>query len=112
MNENESRLLSDRANRDAARELVDSGMAQVKADLAARGIGGRIKHTVMGKVEDGVEAGLDVARENKPIVAGTIGLLLVWFLRAPLGRLTKRIFGQDPDEPSDQAEPNDDSDEE
>ena len=42
MNEAERRLSKDRAQRSAARRLVDGGLSQVKADLSARGIGGRI----------------------------------------------------------------------
>ncbi|MFM5893185.1 MAG: hypothetical protein ACKOQM_01970 [Novosphingobium sp.] len=98
MKDSETRLLTDRANRAAARELVDGGIAQVKSDLAARGVGGRIKDKLTGEVEDAVATGIDVARQNKPVIAGTIGLLLVWFLRGPLGRMARRAFASESDE--------------
>ncbi len=101
MNEAEQRLLADRANRKAARALVDGGVVQVKADLTARGVGGRIKDKAFGEVEDALTTGIEVARENKPVIAGTIGLLLVWFMRAPLGRLFSRLFGSKSDEVQD-----------
>ena len=93
MSDAEQRLIADRVNRNAARELVERGTGQVKSDLAARGIGGRIKDKVTGELEETLATGVAVARENKPVIAGTIGLLLVWFLRSPLGRLFTRLFG-------------------
>ena len=104
MSKTERRLTEDRANRTAARALVDTGVAQVKADLAARGIGGRIKDSVLHEADDAIHTGIAVARENKAVVAGTFSLLLVWWLRNPLGRLLGRRFGsksetvQDPDD--------------
>ena len=38
MTEAEERLAADRANRNAARQLVEGHVAQIKADLAARTI--------------------------------------------------------------------------
>ena len=93
----ERRLIEDRQNRNAARQLVDTGIAQVKTDLAARGIGGRIKDSVVEEADEALATGISIARENKPIVAGTIGLLLVWLLRNPLGRVLSRIFGSKSD---------------
>jgi hypothetical protein len=115
MKDSETRLLTDRANRNAARQLVDGGVAQVKSDLAARGVGGRVKDKLTGEVEDAVATGIDVARQNKPVIAGTIGLLLVWLLRGQLGRLAKRAFGAGSDEIQDSgnnADDNNDPDEE
>jgi len=93
MSDAEQRLIQDRANRNAARQLVERGTGQIKSDLDARGIGGRIKDKVTGEIEDTLATGVRVARENKPVIAGTIGLLLVWFWRGPLGRLFSRLFG-------------------
>ena len=96
MTDAERRLSEDRAQRSAARRLFDTGLAQVKADLAARGIGGRIKDSVAQQADEAVHAGIAVARENKPVVAGTIALLLVWLLRNPLGKLLGRLSGHAP----------------
>lgn len=93
MSDAEQRLIADRVNRNAARQLVERGTGQVKSDLAARGIGGRIKDKVTGELEGTLATGVAVARENKPVIAGTIGLFLVWCLRGPLGRLIARRFG-------------------
>lgn len=96
MTDAERRLSEDRAQRSAARRLFDTGLAQVKADLAARGIGGRIKDSVVQQADKAVHTGIAVARENKPVVAGTIALLLVWLLRNPLGKLLGRLSGHAP----------------
>jgi hypothetical protein len=93
----ETRLRNDRAQRRVARQLFDADLAQIKADLSARGIGGRIKHSVIQKADEAVISGIAVVNENKPIVAGTIALLLVWLLRNPLGKLVGRLFGHSPE---------------
>ena len=93
----ERRLSADRAQRTAARKLVDRGIAQVKADLSARGIGGRIKDSAVQQADAAVASGIAVARENKSIVAGTIGLLLVWLFRTPLNKFLGRLFGHRPE---------------
>ena len=97
MNATERRLSKDCAQRNAARHSFDADLAQVKADLSARGIGGRIKDGVIQKADEAVIKGIAVANENKPIVAGTIALLLVWLLRNPLGKLVGRLFGHKPE---------------
>lgn len=93
----ERRLSKDHAQRNAARQVFDTDLAQVKADLSARGIGGRIKDSAVHTADEAVLHGIAVARENKPIVAGTIALLLVWLLRNPLGRMLGRLFGRKPE---------------
>ncbi len=95
-------LSTDRAQRAAARRVFGADWAQIKADLSARGIGGRIKDNVVQQADEAVATGLAVARENKAVVAGTFGLLLVWLLRNPLGRILGRLFGHTPDKTSGQ----------
>ena len=93
----ERRLSKDHAQRTAARQVFDTDLAQVKADLSARGIGGRLKDSAVQKADEAVLNGIAIANENKPIVAGTIALLLVWLLRNPLGRMIGRLFGHKPE---------------
>lgn len=84
MTESENRLAADRANRKAARGLFDSRIAQVKADLAARSVPGRIKAKATDEVAKGIEQGVTIAKESKGIIAGTVAALALWFFRAPL----------------------------
>lgn len=70
--------------RHATRHAFDSRVAQVKADLAARGVGGRIADQAVAEAKATAFLGLDVAKESKGIIAATGGLLALWFLRAPI----------------------------
>lgn len=84
MSEAERRLLDDRATRNAARAVFDGGLDQIREDLAARSIGGRIADQATGEVKAALAEGLAVAKESKGIVAGTVLALLAWFFRGPL----------------------------
>lgn len=79
-----SEFAADRANRKAARTLFDARLAQVKADLAARGIGGRVVAKVKDDAVGLVDEGLAVAKDNKGLVAATVAAVLAWIFRAPL----------------------------
>lgn len=98
MNEAESRLAEDRANRQAARGLFGGRLAQVKADLAARSVPGRIKAKATDEAAKAIEQGVAVAKQSKGIIAGTAAALALWFFREPLMALVKRLIAgkQDP----------------
>lgn len=78
------RLATDRANRDAAHRVFSTRLERIKADIEARGIGSRVAGTMVEEVSGAVDMGLDVARERKGLVAGTVGALLLWIFRQPL----------------------------
>lgn len=92
MNKGEEQLAQHRDLRGLARGLFDTRLAQVKADLAARSIGGRVKAKAQSEVFKTLDTGLDVAKESKGIIAATAGALLVWVFRAPLLNLAKELF--------------------
>lgn len=108
----EERLAADRANRNAARRVFTTRLDRIKADIDAQGIGSRMAETVVGEVSGAVETGLDVARERKGVIAGTIGALLLWIFRQPLISAAAAVFGhfardrdeETEDECSDQSE--------
>ena len=97
MSDSESRLAQDRASRTAARGLFDRRLTQVKTDLSARGIGGRIKDKAVQQGEEALAQGLEIARENRGIVAATGAALALWLFRKPLAVLMQRLSqrGQD-----------------
>jgi hypothetical protein len=97
MSEAERQLAEDRQNRAAARALFDRRMSQVKGDLDARGIGGRIKDSAVSKGEEAVAQGLEIARENKGILAATGAALALWLFRNPLIALIRKLSGSDQD---------------
>lgn len=104
-------LAADRANRDAARRVFSKRLERIKADIEARGIGSRVAGTMVEEVSGAVDMGLDVARERKGLIAGTIGALLLWVFRQPLIAGAASLFehftgeqgAEDEDESDDQA---------
>lgn len=95
MTEAERRLLEDRSTRTAARGVFDANLAQVKADLEARSVPGRIADKADREVRDALATGLDVASESKGIIAGVIAALALWFFRAPLLALVRDLLTDD-----------------
>ncbi len=103
-------LSADRANRDAAHRVFSARLERIKADIAARGIGSRVAGTVVGEVSGAVDMGLDVARERKGLIAGTIGALLLWVFRHPLIAGAASLFEYFSGEDDAEDEDEDDSD--
>lgn len=95
-----------RSARDSARANFDASLEQVKSDFSARSIGSRIT----GKVQENAKAtavyALDVARENKGIIAGTVAAIALWLFRNPIIEWIERHFGDDdlPETPEDRLE--------
>ncbi len=89
------KLRSDRAARDAAKGAFGSRLDQVREDLEVRSIGGRIADKVTSDATEAAIEVADVARDNKPIVAGTLAALIAWFFRRRIAGLVNRMFGRD-----------------
>lgn len=96
MSKAEDQLAEDRGRRGSARGLFDTRLAQVKADLAARSISGRVKAKAKADAFEALDTGLDVAKESKGIIAASVAGVLVWAFRAPLLKLTKDLFAPAP----------------
>lgn len=92
MSDLEQRLREDRSTRNAARAVHDANLLQVKQDLAARGIGGRIAAKAKSDALDLADEALAVAKESKGIIAGTLGALALWFLRGHVIALATRLL--------------------
>lgn len=73
-----------RANRQAAWSLFNARLAQVKADLAARSVGGRIAAKAKNESLAVADEALAVARESKGLIALGAAALISWAFRAPL----------------------------
>lgn len=84
MSDAADRLAKDRTTREAALTAFNANFAQVRTDLEARGIGGRIADQASMEVRAGIDEALAIADDNKGIVAATIAALALWFFRIPL----------------------------
>ena len=94
MREIESRLLRDRTERKRARARLDQGISAVRSDLESRGVGERATELVLDEARQAGKLGLDVAREAKGVVAGTVGALLLWQFRAPIMRGIRKLLSR------------------
>jgi len=86
---------ADRAVRDAARGAFETRLTQIRSDLEARGIGGRIADRLGQEARDAFDEAMDVAEQNKGVVAGTIAALALWFLRNPIIAWLEGLLGHD-----------------
>lgn len=77
-------LIADRHLRDAARALVVADLANLKADLSLRGIGGRAVDRVVEGANEVYSEAIEVAADNKGVLAAIIGALVLWFAREPI----------------------------
>lgn len=94
-----ARLAEFRALRDSAWAVVEADVAMLRNDLAARGVGERIKDKVGEEAHEVWDQARDVAGEHKGVVAGTLLAVLAWFLRAPIVHLVERATGRRDVEP-------------
>ena len=80
----ELRLAEDRALRDAARVLLKADISHLRADLAGKSFGERI----VDRINDGAvgvfEGAVELADNNRGVLATLIGAILLWFARNPI----------------------------
>ncbi|HKX77101.1 MAG TPA: hypothetical protein VJM34_01110 [Novosphingobium sp.] len=88
-------LLAVRTARDAARTRFDDHLAQVREDLDARGVGGRIADSIEEQARGAWHTTVEVAEENPGIIAGTIAALAIWLLRNPIIARLDEVLGRD-----------------
>ncbi len=81
-----------RKRRDEAWTRINSQVTALRTGLAERPIPTRIKEAAMDRVLDTVDEAKAVARDNIPVIGGTLALLAAWFFRRPLTRLIKHRF--------------------
>lgn len=96
MSQSEDRSASgfeaDRADRLAARRQISERYRKLTGAYADKGIGSRLGDVVVGKAKTVADDAVEVARESKGILAGTAGLIGLWFLRKPIASQAKRLW--------------------
>lgn len=80
----ESRVLADKALRDGSKLSFDTRLAQVKQDLEARGIAGRVADEVADRAKLVFDEAVDVVQEHPGAIGGTIAVIVLWILRNPI----------------------------
>lgn len=95
MSEIERRLAEDRRVRGAARANFDAGLSQVKADLGARSVPGRVADKARNEATQAMATGLEVASESKGIIAAVLAGIGLWLFRAPLLRHFRALTERD-----------------
>lgn len=88
-------LTQARVSRDAARTAFHTRLEQVKTDLAARGVGGRVADRIGEEAVDALDYTMDVARDSKGIIAGTLAAIVLWLFRNPIIAWAEGLFDDD-----------------
>ena len=88
----EETLSEARTRRDAAWARMNGQVDALRTGLAERSIPTRIKDAAMDHVIDTVDEAKAIAKDNIPVIGGTLALLASWFFRRPLLRLFKNRF--------------------
>ncbi|HEX7929555.1 MAG TPA: hypothetical protein VF470_01415 [Sphingomicrobium sp.] len=84
-----------RVARDAAKTAFHTRLEQVKADLAARSIGGRVADKLGEEAVDALDYTVDVARDSKGIIAGTLAAIVLWLFRNPIIAWAEGLFNDE-----------------
>lgn len=84
-------LKQDRAARDEAKGQFDVQLAQVKHEIQPETIAGKLTARTKHALGEAVE----VADQNRGVIAGTLAALAIWYLRKPIKTQFDRMRGKD-----------------
>ena len=88
----EQQLREDRALRNAARALFEADIANLRANLSGKSISSRIVDRIGEGAAEVLDEAIEVADNNKGVIATLIAAIILWFARHPLIEL---ITGED-----------------
>lgn len=80
----EQRLREDRVLRNAAWALFEADIAHLRASLAGKSISSRIVDRIGEGASDVLDEAMEVADNNKGVIATLIAAIVLWFARHPL----------------------------
>ncbi|MET1756239.1 hypothetical protein ABVV53_12345 [Novosphingobium sp. RD2P27] len=89
----ERKFLADQAVRDETKLAFDTRLKQVKLDLEARGVAGRVADEAVEKARVVFDEAADVAHEHPGVIGGTIAALMLWILRNPIVGWLDELLG-------------------
>lgn len=78
------KLREDRLLRNAALAVLKADVANLRADLAGKGVSERIVDRINEGAVDVFEEAVELADNNRGVLAALIGAVLLWFARNPI----------------------------
>lgn len=78
------KLDADRGARNRARRMFDSRLVKAKQAMSPGALATRVTGQIKRQARDTFDEAVEIADENRTVVAGTIAALAVWFLRKPI----------------------------
>lgn len=93
MTASRDQVAANRRLRDAARAIVEADVRHVKADLAAKSVGGRVVARLSDGANEVYEEAIEVAADNKGALAAIVAALALWFARNPIRDAFAAITG-------------------
>lgn len=101
------RLAEDKALRDAARGLLTSDIDRLKSAMAHRSIPARAMDRATEGAADVLEQVSEAASRHKGVIAGLVGAAALWLARHPLLVLLDDRDPEDPNSPTPEEMPDD-----
>ena len=80
----EAQLREDKAMRDAAYALVQTDIEHLKQDWAEKGLGARAADRIKDGASDVYEEAVEVASDNRGVLAALVAAVGLWFARNPI----------------------------
>lgn len=87
-----AQVMADQLARDSAKARFDEHYQTFKADIADRGLGGRIADEALDQAKLVFDEALAVVEEHPAIVGGTLATLVLWFIRNPVLDWVRNTF--------------------
>ncbi len=90
----ERALAAKRALRDAARIKFGASLAEVKADAAPAKLAARVRQELTYRARDVAVQAIEVASDNRGVIAGAATLLALWFARRPVAAGAVKLWNK------------------
>lgn len=86
-----TRLMQDRAMRNAARAVIDADLEHLKADFAP----GELKSRLAESAGDVLDHAAEIVGDNRGVIGALLAAVAIWFARNPLLSLFEEASGAD-----------------
>lgn len=87
---------AERQARDAALSRLTGRYVRLRAGLEEKSVVERLVEHASGKAKAAANEAVEIAEENKGVIAGTTALLVLWMLRRPIAGQARKWLPQLP----------------